>query len=100
MARIKGRNRADTQRAVLAAAEWAFARFGFRGASMQVIAKRAEVTPATLCYYFTDKAGLFDGVVDAIYQRAGTLTGALKADATVDEMIAVVYDFAEVNRDA
>jgi len=44
MPRIKGRNTQATREAVLAAAEWAFAEYGFENATFSIIARQAGVT--------------------------------------------------------
>ena len=95
MARIKGRSRETTRQAVLGAAEWAFAREGYRGASMQFIAQRADVTAATICYHFGDKDGLWDGVLQAIYLRLGAMTQGLSMEGDLRGMLESVYVLAE-----
>ena len=49
----------DTRSAILRAARAEFAAVGYTAASIRQIARRAEVDPALVYHYFTDKAGLF-----------------------------------------
>jgi AcrR family transcriptional regulator len=49
----------DTRAEIVAAARAAFAEFGYEGASIRGIAKRAGVDPALVHHYFTDKSELF-----------------------------------------
>jgi len=100
MARIKGRSRETTRNAVLVAAEWAFAHEGYKGASMQVIAHRANVTAATICYHFGDKARLWDGVLEGIYFRLGQMTGTLSVQGDVRTLLGSIYELAERERQA
>ncbi|MEW9798224.1 TetR family transcriptional regulator C-terminal domain-containing protein [Alteromonas sp. CYL-A6] len=61
-ARIGARNR----RKILEAAEQAFARFGFKGASVQQIADMAGIPKTNLLYYFKSKQALYSAVFDNI----------------------------------
>lgn len=67
---------ADPRDALLDAAKHAFARRGFAGARVREIARDAGVTPALASYYFGDKAGLLDAVIE---QRVAPLAAALGA---------------------
>lgn len=67
---------ADPRDALLDAAKLAFARRGFAGASVREIAREAGVTPALANYYFGDKAGLLDAVIE---HRVAPLAAALAA---------------------
>jgi len=49
---------------ILDTAEAIFAANGFNGTTMQEVAKAAEADTALLRYYFTDKDGLFDAVLE------------------------------------
>jgi len=49
----------DTRSAILHAAHAEFAAVGYTAASIRQIARRADVDPALVYHYFTDKAGLF-----------------------------------------
>jgi TetR/AcrR family transcriptional regulator len=53
------RDATATQRQILDAAEQEFARHGLKGARMSAIAQTAQVTSATLHYYFENKENLY-----------------------------------------
>lgn len=57
------RDAAATQQQILNAAEQEFARHGLRGARMSAIAQVAQVTSATLHYYFESKENLYKAVL-------------------------------------
>lgn len=59
--------RAENERLILNAAEFIFARHGFRGATMQMIADAAGLPKANLHYYFTSKEALYRQVVERIF---------------------------------
>lgn len=58
-----GRDAAATQQQILNAAEQEFARHGLKGGRMSAIAQGAQVTPATLHYYFETKENLYKAVL-------------------------------------
>ncbi|WP_339670944.1 TetR/AcrR family transcriptional regulator [Dasania marina] len=58
-----GQIRIDTQAKILEAAEVEFAQFGFKGASMMNIAKRAELPRPNVHYYFKNKTELYNKVL-------------------------------------
>ncbi|MFP1836383.1 TetR/AcrR family transcriptional regulator [Lonsdalea quercina] len=60
----KGRIRQDNEAIILQAAERIFARFGFKGATMSLIAEAAGLPKANLHYYFGNKETLYDRVLD------------------------------------
>lgn len=66
----------DQRNALLDAAKNAFARSGYAGASLRMIATDAQVTPALAAYYFKDKTGLLAAVID---ERVAPLVQALFA---------------------
>lgn len=53
----------DTRAAVLRAARTVFARCGFEGASVRVVAETAGVNTAMIYYHFTDKLDLYRAVL-------------------------------------
>lgn len=60
MARVGRRpGKRDTRGAILAAAREAFSEHGYEGASIRMIAEKAEVDPALIHHYFTTKDRLF-----------------------------------------
>jgi AcrR family transcriptional regulator len=62
---------ADTRARVVAAARAMFADGGFHRASLDVIARRADVARATVYHQFGSKLGLLAAVVEDYEQRAG-----------------------------
>jgi AcrR family transcriptional regulator len=69
-----GASRADTRREqILAAAEQCFREFGFHGASISKICKRANMSPGHVYHYFENKEAIIEGIVrrrsDAILSR-------------------------------
>ncbi|MFK4752828.1 MULTISPECIES: TetR/AcrR family transcriptional regulator [Oceanospirillaceae] len=58
--------RQRNEKVILAAAEQEFAAFGFKGASMREIAKRADLPKANIHYYFKNKLGLYLAVLSDI----------------------------------
>lgn len=52
------------RRAILEAAERAFARHGFHGTSMQTICREAGISPGTLYLYFPSKVALIAGLCE------------------------------------
>jgi len=54
----------ETRERILAAAEQAFAKAGFAGARMDVIAAEAGVNKALLYYYFESKDALYEAVME------------------------------------
>ena len=61
--------RAHNQTVILAAAEEEFVLQGFRGATMQGIADRAELPKANVHYYFKNKKNLYQAVLHSIIQE-------------------------------
>lgn len=61
-------SRAETERAILTAAETVFAEAGYGGATMQLIAQMAGLPKANLHYYFPTKEQLYRRVVQNIFE--------------------------------
>ena len=59
--------REENERRILDSAERIFAEHGFRGATMQLIAREAGLPKANLNYYFNDKETLYRRVVERIF---------------------------------
>jgi AcrR family transcriptional regulator len=100
MARIAGRTREDTRRAALLAARTVFARRGFGGTSLQEVADVAGVTPAALCHHFGHKRGLYDAVVDELYERLLGAREVVDPDKPLRDVVAAVYEHCLAERDA
>ena len=87
---------ADQRETLLDAAKLVFAQDGYAAASLRRIAQAAHVTPALPAYYFGDKAGLLDAVIDL---RVAPLVQALHAavvgagDAPVAQLEAFVHAY-------
>jgi len=67
-----GQIRIDNQKRILQAAVQEFAQFGFKGASMMSIAKRAELPRPNLHYYFANKLELYQHVLMDILELWNT----------------------------
>jgi AcrR family transcriptional regulator len=53
-----------------------FAERGYAAVSVRALARAAHVSPAMIAYYFRDKAGLLDAVIDDVFER---LLGQIQA---------------------
>lgn len=62
---------ARKHRAIMEAATELFLRDGYRGTSMDAVAKAAGVSKQTVYAHFADKKALFTAIVDATLDRAG-----------------------------
>ncbi|MDA4846218.1 TetR/AcrR family transcriptional regulator [Hoeflea poritis] len=89
----QGRAR-DSRKAILDAAERAFADFGFGGASIRAIARDADVNQAMVHYYYQNKDQLFSAVVE---RRAGDINERrdLALDALFDNAVPALEDLVE-----
>ncbi|MCB9780573.1 MAG: TetR/AcrR family transcriptional regulator [Alphaproteobacteria bacterium] len=95
----------ETTERILDAALPLFASLGFAGASTRRLAAAAGVNISTLAYHFGDKQGLYDAVVDRIYDRLLDLP--LPADdalgptpaARLRALVALLYGQARDNAD-
>ena len=93
----------DTPRRILDAADELFAARGYAAVSARDIAERAEVNKALVFYHFSNKAALFERVVDRYYEaHADALaagmptTGDLRA--RLHGLLDAYLDFVESNR--
>jgi AcrR family transcriptional regulator len=64
----------QTRARIIAAMRELLARDGYRSASLEEVARVADVTRATVYYQFGSKAGLLEAVVGDIQRRAGQST--------------------------
>ncbi|HMC83468.1 MAG TPA: helix-turn-helix domain-containing protein, partial [Candidatus Polarisedimenticolia bacterium] len=70
--RVAAKKRSDaTREALLDAATELFARRGFDGASVELIARKAGVNKAMINYHFRGKKGLYDAILAATFAPAG-----------------------------
>jgi AcrR family transcriptional regulator len=58
-----------SRKAILDAAEQVFARHGYDGASLAEIGRVAEVSAALPAYFFGDKRGLYDRVIERLFEE-------------------------------
>ena len=93
-----------TRQGILSAALACFAHSGYSGASVQEIVAKANVSKPSLYYYFSDKAALFQALVDeahderyALMQKAAERTTDLRGQLV--EIIAASFDFLRQNRE-
>jgi len=91
---------ADPRRRLLDAGLKLFANRGYAGTAVQDITEEAKVTKPTLYYYFENKEGLFQALVDqAMDERLRLMREAAPAEkATVGQLtdiIVAVTDFAQ-----
>ncbi|WP_111493384.1 MULTISPECIES: TetR/AcrR family transcriptional regulator [Marinobacter] len=64
-----GRIREKNRERIIAAAEEEFAQHGFRGATIQNIAERAELPKSNVLYYFSNKKRIYSALFDDIMSR-------------------------------
>jgi AcrR family transcriptional regulator len=90
-----------TRKQILAVALPIFAKRGYTGASVRKIAGAAEVNVATLAYHFVDKNGLYDTVIERLYQElaAGMSDLDITAFTQVRQVVVWAWDFAGAHRD-
>jgi AcrR family transcriptional regulator len=89
---------------LLRAALKSFADRGYAATSVQKIVTDARVSKPALYYYFKDKAGLFDALVDQAHdERHRLMHEAAAKGSTVaeklEEIAAAIFDFSVRNRD-
>ena len=75
------RNSEETRQALMSAGEELFAQFGFAGASVDRIARRAGVNKAMISYHFRGKAGLYEAILVANLQPLTEKLGVLRGKA-------------------
>lgn len=84
----KAQIREENEAQILAAAEEAFAEFGFRGASTAGIAERAGVPKANLHYYFRTKGALYVRVLESVVNEWFEAAASFGAEDDPAEAIA------------
>ncbi len=102
----KNTNHSDsaTRRDLLQAALKQFADRGFTATSVREIVDAARVSKPALYYYFKDKAGLFQALVDQAHdERYALMHKAAARGVTVaeklEEIVAAIFEFAVRNRE-
>lgn len=99
-----GRIRQQNEEAILAAAAEEFARYGFKGTSMNAIAQRAKLPKANLHYYFSSKLGLYVEVMRHILELWDTAFDDLTVEddpaSALANYIRIKMDFSRRNPEA
>ncbi|WP_148861305.1 TetR/AcrR family transcriptional regulator [Marinobacter fonticola] len=75
-----GRIRARNRERIVAAAEQEFAQHGFRGATIQNIAERAELPKSNVLYYFSNKKRIYHALLDEIMVRWNAVFSEIKPE--------------------
>ncbi|MDB6126056.1 MAG: transcriptional regulator, TetR family [Pedosphaera sp.] len=93
-----------TQQQILAAALSKFASRGYAGTSVQDIVDAARVTKPTLYYYFANKVGLYQALVDSAHdERYRLMQEAVKRGHTLKEqlveILTALFDYALGHRE-
>jgi len=93
-----------TRRQLLQAALKSFADRGYAATSVRQIVDAAHVSKPALYYYFKDKAGLFDALVDQAHdERYRLMQEAAQRGQTLaqklEEIAAAIFDFSVRNRE-
>jgi AcrR family transcriptional regulator len=93
-----------TREHILQAALKRFAHSGYSAASVQQIVDDADVSKPALYYYFQDKAGLFQALVDEAHdQRYRLMQAACKVSADLKtqlvEILTASFDYLQQNRE-
>jgi AcrR family transcriptional regulator len=93
-----------TRQQILRAAARRFADCGYAAASVQQIVTDARVSKPALYYYFADKAGLFQALVNEAYDREYDLMRAAVAGSRglrgqLVEILARLFDYFRRNRE-
>ncbi len=99
-------NHADslTRQQLLQAALKGFAHGGYAATSIRQIVDAAEVSKPALYYYFKDKAGLFQALVDRAHdERLRLMQEAARRGRTVgeklEEIVAAIFEFSLANQE-
>ena len=94
----------ETRRHLLQAALKSFAERGYAATSVRQIVNAAKVSKPALYYYFKDKAGLFNALVEQAHdERFRLMEQAAGRGKTLaekfEEIAAAIFDFSVRNRD-
>jgi AcrR family transcriptional regulator len=84
-------------RTIVDAAAEEFARHGFEGMSMRVLADKCSVTAAALYYHFSSKEALYDEVCNRIFDDIvvtidAALEGARTPEERLERFVAALFD--------
>ncbi len=90
-----GAPRDEVRERLLRVAQELFAERGYAAVSVRALARAAHVSPAMIAYYFRDKSGLLDAVVDDVFERLlaqlRELAGAAPGAADAPERVIRLY---------
>ncbi len=103
MGRIAGVTAEQTRGRILTAATQLFAERGFDGVRMRDLSAEAGANVATIAYHFGDKRGIYEAVVDQMYDGLSSLGEQLEIDPTGDplaDLLGAAWAFANQHRDA
>lgn len=92
MAERRRSSRSSTRERVLQAADRLWGERGVHGASLDDIAREANVTKPTVYYYFPDKSALFTAVVCSVLEEhgGGLKTAARRGTRSRDRLVAAL----------
>lgn len=83
----------DTKQRILSAAAKVFAAKGEAGARIQEIADLAKVNKAMIYYYYDNKDGLYERVVDMVVEKTfGEMASVAATDTSPDKKIRQIVD--------
>ena len=104
MGKLLNHSDSATRQQLLQAALKSFAERGYAATSVQEIVDAARVSKPALYYYFTDKADLFQALVDQAHDQRFALMQEAAARGTtlaekLEEIVAAVFEFSLRNRE-
>ncbi|MDR9440480.1 MAG: TetR/AcrR family transcriptional regulator [Halomonas sp.] len=82
-----GVTRLRNEREILAAAERVFARYGYRGASLQAIADQAGLPKSNVLYYMGSKRGLYVRLLERMMERWNALLDDISVEDDPAEVL-------------
>lgn len=102
MVSYKRMNRQETERAILDAARYLFARHGYRGASVREITRRARANLGAVTYHFGSKENLYLEIVRRHRESLrGVLDDLVATDRPplerIDTVLRGAFDYLRVN---
>lgn len=94
---------ADVEQRILAAARKEFEAKGYAGARMQAIADEAEISKASLHYYFRSKDGIFQRIFDEAFDEYVSIISKLAVETPdwetqIRDFTAVLFDYIRCGR--
>jgi AcrR family transcriptional regulator len=94
---------ADVEQRILVAARKEFEAKGYAGARMQAIADEAEISKASLHYYFRSKDGIFQRIFDEAFEEYVSIISKLTVETPdwetqIREFTWVLFDYIRCGR--